>query len=226
MFLMQPAKRAVYKAAGSSRHDVSWQAWIGPLPRREERNMSEDILGDRRNALEEEFFAKHNRQLAEQLRETTAAKAKQEALAAASGITDAAVLEQLAAVDLSSETLAALSLVPLVEVGWADGRLDAKERSALLAAAAQAGVSKDSAGYQLLEEWFREQPSPKLFAAWKAYVAALSRTLDVQAKQALKQDLLGRARAVAEAAGGFLGLGKRISSAEQAVLTELEQAFA
>jgi hypothetical protein len=41
----------------------------------------------------------------------------------------------------------------------------------------------------------------------------------------LKQDLLGRARGVAEAAGGFLGLGKRISSAEQAVLTELEQAF-
>jgi hypothetical protein len=48
----------------------------------------------------------------------------------------------------------------------------------------------------------------------------------VQAKQALKQDLLGRARVVAEAAGGFLGLGTRISSAEQAVLTELEQAFA
>jgi hypothetical protein len=65
-----------------------------------------------------------------------------------------------------------------------------------------------------------------LLAAWKAYVAGLSRTLDVHAKQALKQDLLGRARVVAEAAGGFLGLGKRISSAEQAVLTELEQAFA
>jgi hypothetical protein len=65
-----------------------------------------------------------------------------------------------------------------------------------------------------------------LLAAWKAYVAGLSRTLDVHAKAALKQDLLGRARVIAEAAGGILGLGKRISSAEQAVLTELEQAFA
>jgi hypothetical protein len=188
--------------------------------------MSEDILGDRRRALEEEFFAKHNQRLLHQFRETMAAKAKQEALAAASGITDATVLEQLAAVDLSSETLAALSLVPLVEVAWADGRLDVKERSALLAAAEQAGLSKDSASYQWLEEWFRERPSPKLRAAWNAYVTGLSRTLDVQAKQALKQDLLGRARVIAEAAGGFLGLGKRISSAEQAVLTELEQAFA
>jgi hypothetical protein len=188
--------------------------------------MSEEILGDRRKALEEEFFAKQNQRLLRQLRETMAVKAKTEALAAASGITDAAVLEQLAAVDLSGETVAALSLVPLIEVAWADGRLDAKEQSALLAAAEQSGLSKDSASYQLLEEWVKERPSPRVLAAWKAYVAALSVTLDDQAKHALKQDLLGRARTVAEAAGGFLGLGKRISSAEQAVLTELEQAFA
>jgi hypothetical protein len=200
--------------------------WIGLLLRREERHMSEEFLGDRRKALEEEFFAKHNQQLLQQLRQTTGTKAKTEALAAASGITDAAVLEQLAAVDLSSETVAALALVPLVEVAWADATLEAKERSALLAATAHAGLSKDSASYQLLEEWLRERPSPKLLDAWKAYVAGLSRTLDVHAKEALRQDLLGRARMIAEAAGGFLGLGTRISSAEHAVLTELEQAFA
>jgi hypothetical protein len=188
--------------------------------------MSEEILGDRRKALEEEFFARQNQRLLRQLRETTPAKANTEALAAASGITDAAVLEQLAAIELSGETVAALALVPLIEVAWVDGRLDAKEQSAILAAAEQAGLSQDSASYQLLEAWVKERPSPQVLAAWKAYVAALSRTLDGQAKQALKQDLLGRARAVAEAAGGFLGLGKRISSAEQAMLTELEQAFA
>ena len=187
--------------------------------------MSEDSLGDRRKALEEEFFAKQNQRLLKQFQETMTAKAKTEALAAASGITDAAVLEQLADINLSTETVAALSLIPLIEVAWADGSIEAKERSALLAAAEHEGIGKDSASYRLLEEWSRERPSPQVLAAWKAYVAALSRTLDAQAKQALKQDLLGRARAIAEASGGFLGLGKRISSAEQAVLTELEQAF-
>jgi hypothetical protein len=188
--------------------------------------MSEDILGDRRKALEEEFFAKQNQRLLQQLREAAAAQARKAALAAASGISDDAVLEQLAAAGLSSETVAALSLVPLVEVAWADGKLDAKERSALLTAAEQAGLGREHASYQLLEAWLTERPSPALLAAWKAYVAALSRALDAQAKQALQQDLLGRARQVAEAAGGFLGLGKRISRAEQAVLAELEQAFA
>ena len=136
------------------------------------------------------------------------------------------MLEQLLALGLSGETLAALSLVPLVEVAWADASLDAKEQSAILAAAEQSGLSKNSASYQLLEEWFRQRPSPKLLETWKAYVAILSSTLNDQAKHTLKQDILGRTRMVAEAAGGFLGLGKRISSAEQTVLTELDQAFA
>jgi hypothetical protein len=187
--------------------------------------MSEEFLGDRRKALEEEFFAKQNQQLLRQLRETTAVTTQKEALATALGITDDDVLEHLMALGLSSETLAALSLVPLVEVAWAEGRVDTKEHNALLAAAEHAGLSKGGASYQLLEEWLRERPSPQLLAAWKAYIAILSSAMNVQDKEALKQDLLGRARTVAEAAGGFLGLGKKISSAEQAVLTELEQAF-
>jgi hypothetical protein len=51
-------------------------------------------------------------------------------------------------------------------------------------------------------------------------------TLDADAGNALKAELLGRARAVAESAGGVLGLGNRISKAEQARMTALEQAFA
>jgi hypothetical protein len=187
--------------------------------------MSEEFLGDRRKALEEEFFAKHNQHLLRQFHETMATKANTDALAAAAGITDAAVLDQLAALDLRSETVAALALVPLIEVAWADGRLDAKEQGTLLAAAEQTGISKDGASYRVLEAWCRERPSPEVLATWKAYVAALSRTLDDQALHALKRDLLGRARAVAEAAGGFLGLGTRISRAEEAMLTELERAF-
>jgi len=37
---------------------------------------------------------------------------------------------------------------------------------------------------------------------------------------------LERARGVAEAAGGFLGLGSRISAKERAVLAEMEQLLA
>jgi hypothetical protein len=71
-----------------------------------------------------------------------------------------------------------------------------------------------------------QRPDATLCTAWQAYVQALVATLDVKAREALKTELLGRARTVADAAGGILGFGSRISKAEQTKLAMLEQAFA
>jgi hypothetical protein len=188
--------------------------------------MSEEFFGDRRKALEDAFFAKHNEQLKQKLREDDSARAKRDALRTASGIADEAVLDQLIALDIRSETVAALSLVPLLEVAWADERMEVRERQAILAGAQATGLQAGSASYALLEGWLDQRPAPALFTAWQAYVKALVATLDADAKAALKAELLGRAHAVADAAGGALGLGNRISRAEQARLMALEQAFA
>jgi len=184
--------------------------------------MSDEILGDRGKALEDIFFAKESEKLRQALREKEATKDKKEALSAASGISDDAVLEALVALDIRSDTLAALSLVPLVEVAWADGDMDDSERSAILSAAEGSGLSDESAA--LLDGWLARQPGRKVLAAWKGYVSALAGTMDESAKATLKQELLGRARAVAESAGGFLGIGK-ISSEEEDKLEELARAF-
>jgi len=50
--------------------------------------MSEDFLGDRRSALEAEFFRKQDAALIKRLREMDDAKQKKDAFSAASGITD------------------------------------------------------------------------------------------------------------------------------------------
>lgn len=184
--------------------------------------MSDQILGDRGKALEDIFFAKESEKLREAMREKEEAKNRKEALSAASGISDDAVLEQLVALDIRSDTLAALSLVPLVEVAWADGTMDDSERSAILSAAADSGLSAESAS--LLDGWLATQPSNQVLSAWKNYVSALTNTMDASARDSLKQELLSRARAVAESAGGFLGIGK-ISREEEDKLEELERAF-
>ena len=44
-------------------------------------------------------------------------------------------------------------------------------------------------------------------------------------RRAFKAEFLGRARSIAEAAGGFLGLGKKVSTPEQSVLDELDRAI-
>ena len=45
-------------------------------------------------------------------------------------------------------------------------------------------------------------------------------------REALRAGLMGRARRVAEAAGGFLGLTSPVSKAEARMLDTLEHAFA
>ena len=187
--------------------------------------MSDEILGGRRKALEESFFAKHNEKLRSALRAQEAVKAKKEALAATSGIRDDTVLDALIALDIAADTLAALALVPLVEVAWADGSIDEQERTAILAAAAKTGLEEDGASYQLLQSWLEVRPDTRVRTAWKDYVNALCNTLSTDARRVLKETVLGRAYQVAEAAGGFLGLGSKVSRSEQAMLDELERAF-
>jgi tellurite resistance protein len=187
--------------------------------------MSESILAARRAGLEEAFFAKHNEELRRKMQEADAQKFRKEALAAATGIVDDAVLARLEALKIGTGTLAALTLVPMVLVAWADGEISPEERRAVLAGATKAGLAAGSPGLELLEAWLHVRPVPALFEAWKDYVHALSRTLDSAERHSLEASVLGQARAVAMAAGSFLGLTSPISHAEEALLKELAKAF-
>ena len=69
------------------------------------------------------------------------------------------------------------------------------------------------------------RPEPKMLEAWEHYLRDLCGKMTEDERQGLKQDILERARAVATASGGFLGIGK-ISDAEKAMLERLEATFA
>lgn len=185
-----------------------------------------EFMGDRRRGLEDAFFAEQDAVLRRRLSEADTARTQKDVFRAASGIHDEAVLDRLKGMGIGADTLTALSLVPCVVVAWADGGIDAKERAAALQAAEQAGVTTGTPAFQMFESWLNKKPGPDLLAAWKGYVAALLPTLDDAARQALRTGLLERARAVASASGGFMGVGRTVSGAEQTVMQDLEQALA
>lgn len=187
--------------------------------------MSDNILDHRRAGLEEAFFARQNEELRQRMLQGDAAAFSRQALSAATGITDEAALDRLTALRVSNGTLAALTLVPMVLVAWADGVISAEEQRAILAGAVQAGLSPGSPGLALLEAWLRARPEPGLFHAWQDYVAALTTTMDVAERQALEASVLAQAHKVAAATGSFLGLTSPISASENAVLRDLARSF-
>ncbi len=186
--------------------------------------MSSELLEDRRKALEEAFFRKESDRLRARLQEKRDREARKKALGEASGIHDDDLLSRLIAIGIEAETVAALSLVPLVQVAWADGKMDERERDAILRGARTSGIEEGSASDGMLELWTRERPPAELMSAWKSYIGEVLQELSAEQRWRLEETLIGRARAVAEAAGGFLGIAK-ISSPEESVLEEMKRAF-
>jgi hypothetical protein len=184
-----------------------------------------EILRERGRTLEEEFFRREDARLVEQLRHAAQRETAREALGRASGIKNPQVLDQLVDLGIRPATVTALSLVPLVEVAWADGSLDTNERRAVLERAGATGFAPGSMERALLEAWLTRRPDPKLFTAWTHLVQGLCEPLAPEEVAALKAGLLDRARAVASASGGFLGLGSKVSGAEADVIGRLESAF-
>jgi hypothetical protein len=181
-----------------------------------------EILRERGRSLEDEFFRREDKRLMERLGQLQAAEATREALSKASGITKPAVLDKLMDLGVRAETVAALSIVPLIEVAWADGALDAKERRAVIE---RAGVARDSTAGALLDAWLDRRPDPKLLTAWTELVQAMSEQLGPEGAARLKSGLLEQAHAVATATGGLFGVGSKVSASEAAMLARLEAAF-
>jgi hypothetical protein len=185
----------------------------------------EGFLADRERALEEQFFARQDVRLIQQLREHQRAENARDLVAVALGVDRSAVPDELTGVELAPESVAAFAMVPLIAVAWADGRIDEKERTAILAAAEEAGIASGSAPYELFTGWLERQPPSPLLDAWKAYVAALCGGLSSEARLELQRHVSGRARRVAEASGGLLGFGGKVSEREEQALREIEEAF-
>ncbi len=174
--------------------------------------------------MEDAFFYANDQNLIEARRALEQLQETKENLAKVSGIRNEAVLEKLIALDIRPETLATLFAIPLVEVAWADGDMHEKERDELFKFAERAGVRNKNLSPEIMAVWLKQKPDPALMEAWEHYIQALSAQLSEAERQTLKQDVMADARAVAQAAGGFLGFGT-LSEEERKVLRRLEAAF-
>ncbi len=185
----------------------------------------QDDVSKQSKSLEDAFFAQKDARVLERMRSRASREECRKALRDATGIDDAAFLDRMIDQGMAPETVMAIRLVPLVCVAWADGEMDDREREAILKASKQKGTRIDETARELLEGWLDRSPGPQMMALWKGYVRRLQEQLNDDQKRQMRDNLVGLAREVAQSAGGFLGLGSKISAAEQTVLDDLESVF-
>jgi hypothetical protein len=192
---------------------------------RKPENLMEE-LNSRAETMANGFFAKRDQELVQRLRKDLNNEQCRNALKAASGIDDDQVLQNLIDQGITPESLVTVSLIPMVTVAWADREMSGAEEEAILKAASDAGITEDSAAYGVVASWLKSRPEDELLEAWKSYIASVKSKLDAGATAQLKHSVVNRSTEVAKSTGGYLGLGSKISAAEQSVLDDLESAFA
>ena len=174
--------------------------------------------------LVEKYFHKQDKNLIEQLIAKFNAIKTREELSRITGIKSKWVLQKLMDLGVQPHMMMVLTLVPLLEVAWADGHISEEEREVLLKEASKTGIEVGTEAYMLLSSLLGTKPENQLFTSWNVYVEGLCNELSANQIVDLKNDVLARAKAVAEASGGILGVGK-VSKSEKLALEKLEAPF-
>ena len=188
--------------------------------------MSDKSAFDKRESqFEAEYFNRKNAEQIEQLKAVFRKKADKESIASASGVKDEALLDRMAELHLNGELMSAFQLYPLIEVAWADGKLEDAEAAAVLAAAEKHGISKDSKAHAYLSERLRLGPSKDVRTIWMMFAKDLKSTLSASGLDAFRADIFELCRSVARASGGMLGKAFSVAGAEKDVMAEIEKAL-
>ena len=131
---------------------------------------------------------------------------------------------QLEPVHAASSSVAALSLLPAIQVAWADGEVQAEERELILRLAREHGLMDDAAVMAKINRWLEVPPSD---AETREAIAEL-RGLHAAGSEAERREVdrvVGWARAVAKASGGILG-AFAVSDDERREIERFEAALA
>lgn len=177
---------------------------------------SEKPLDDRRKAQEEEYFRKQNAEAAARLK----AKAELESV----GIQDSSLIDELMKSGYDADSARALFLLPLVDIAWADGRVQKEERLEILRVLDKQSISADSKAYRLVQKWIEAGPSDESFSLAKKLLDPLISSLKKSGVDT-SQWILEAAERVAGITNSLFGLGATVSKEEKQALTELAQKF-
>lgn len=189
------------------------------------RVMSDSLIA-RAKSLEDAWFSKAEEEAIKRLKAKMERAYTKKDIEQLTGISNEQVLDALADLNIGGAAVLVMAFYPLIAVAWADGQILPRERDIIMRIVASMGVQDQSPAHEYLVKWLGEKPEPTWMRLWTEYVHSLCAKMKPDDKALLKNTVLGRARVVAEAAGGILGVLWNVSESEKKVIEALEAAFA
>jgi len=135
--------------------------------------------------------------------------------------------EELQQLGIDEGSYKMVALLPLVHVAWADGAVQASERTLILKIADKRGFA-DEAGAKVLESWLKDQPSPYFLHRGRKVLEELydrQSGIGAEIDKAFLEDLLAFCEGVADSAGGVFGLFGRVANEEKEAISKIAGAL-
>lgn len=138
-------------------------------------------------------------------------------------MTDAELAAVLHSLGIDEESCGAVVLLPLVQVAWADGRVQDEERELILSIASARGLLTGD-GERLLDGWLHYRPSPRYIERGRAALIELAKRGDGPVASGVG-DIVSLCEQVARSAGGLFGRIGVVDATERRALAEIAGAL-
>jgi hypothetical protein len=180
-----------------------------------------DSLHERGRALEEEYFRKKDRELIEKMQRAAREDEERRDLSIKTGLREPELLNELQALGFTPETVSLLPLVPVIQVAWADGGVEAAERTVLTKLARTRGIAENSPADDQLQLWLSTRPDDAVFASATRLIRAMLQGQGPEVAGLTADDLVKYCETIASASGGIFGFIRRLSPDERVLLTAI-----
>lgn len=170
---------------------------------------------------EDDHFRKRDLELIEKMRNCAEREAERQHMAEAIGVADDTVLDQLQELGLTGQTVMLLYLLPPLYVAWIDGSVTKREGECLLQLARSLGIEEGGPSHKGVSDWLQHRPSNEFFRKALGTIKSILEAMPFEEQQNNKHLIISRCTQVAEASGGVLGFGFKVSNAEWEALKEI-----
>ena len=127
-----------------------------------------------------------------------------------------ALVARIRALGFNGDSARVFDLLPLIHVSWADGTVQRGERATIFAILEQRSIPVESEASLLVESLLEERPPDAYMDATLALLKDLVGTMADEGIHVV--DLCAK---VADASGGLLGLGARVSPEERELIKKV-----